>query len=176
MKILYFDAFSGISGDMTVGALLDLGLSLADLREQLAHLPLDGHSLSVTKRHVSGIAATKFDVHIETHAHGHQHRPFSAIRDMLDGSALEPAARAMALRIFTRLAEAEARVHGATVDEVTFHEVGAVDSIVDIVGTAIGMTRSVPKRSTSRRCRWVREWSRRSTARCRYRRRRRWSC
>jgi len=141
MTILYLDAFSGISGDMTVGALLDLGLSLADLRAQLAHLPLDSHSLWATTRHVNGIAATKFDVQVETHAHGHQHRPFSAIRDMLDGSALEPAARAMALRIFTKLAEAEARVHSTTVDKVTFHEVGAVDSIVDIVGTAVGVTR-----------------------------------
>jgi uncharacterized protein (TIGR00299 family) protein len=138
MRVLYFDAFSGMSGDMTVGAMLALGLPLATLRDTLATLPLDGYSVSATDRHVNGIAATKFDVNIT--ARQHAHRPFRQIRNMIEASSLDPPVQRTALKIFEKLARAEARVHGTQPDEVEFHEVGAVDSIVDIVGAALGYT------------------------------------
>jgi uncharacterized protein (TIGR00299 family) protein len=139
MKVLYIDAFSGISGDMTVGALLALGVPLEAIKQQLALLPLTGFSISTTARHVHGIGATKFNVDVATH--GHAHRAFSDIRSMLEASKLDAAARRVALAIFARLADAEGHVHGVKSEDVEFHEVGAVDSIVDIVSTAVGVTR-----------------------------------
>ena len=138
MKVLYFDAFSGISGDMTVGALLALGVPLDSVKRQLALLPLSGYAISAVTRHVHGIAATKFNVQVAPH--GHVHQPFRNIRSMLEQSPLDGTAQQLALAVFTRLAAAEARVHGVQPDDVEFHEVGAVDSIVDIVGTAVGVT------------------------------------
>jgi len=137
MKVLYVDAFAGISGDMTVGAFIDLGLSVDELRRQLQQVALSGYSLSATPRRVHGIGAVKFDVHTATH--GHAHRPFRNIRRMLEDSTLDAAVKRNALAIFAKLAEAEGRVHGVAIDEVEFHEVGAVDSIIDIVGAAIGL-------------------------------------
>ncbi len=151
MRVLYFDAFAGVSGDMTVGALLDLGLDLEHLRAELAGLPVHGYTLRAEPRLVHGIRAMKFDVDL-AHAHGHgshapaghgqghhAHRAWAEIRAMLEGSGLAPAVKERALAIFARLAEAEGAVHGVAAEAVTFHEVGAVDSIVDIVGTAIGL-------------------------------------
>jgi len=138
MKVLYIDAFSGISGDMSVGALLALGVPLDALEQQLKLLPLSGYTIGTATRHVHGIAATKFDVQVA--AHGHRHVAFRDIRRMLEDSKLEAGAQRIALAIFARLAEAEGRVHGVTADDVEFHEVGAVDSIIDIVGTAVGVT------------------------------------
>lgn len=136
MKIAYFDAFSGLSGDMTVGALLHLGVSLDALRAELAKLPLSGYQLSQTERRLSGIRATKFDVEVSEPL---GERSFRAIARMLRESDLIPQVKETALRIFTVLAEAEGRVHGVAVEAVHFHEVGAVDSIVDIVGAAFGL-------------------------------------
>ena len=138
MKVLYVDAFAGISGDMTVGALLGLGVPLERLRAELERLPIGGYTVAAEGRQVHGISAVKFDVH--TAAHGHAHRSFRTIRAMLTNGALEPAIAACALAIFTKLAEAEGRVHGVAPEDVEFHEVGAVDSIVDIVGVAVGVT------------------------------------
>lgn len=140
-RVLYFDAFSGVSGDMTVGALLSLGVELERLRSELAVLPLGGYALRAGEKLVHGIRACKFDVDVAAHEHGdsHPHRAYADIRAMLTGSALQPRVRETALAIFARLAEAEGRVHGVPADAVTFHEVGALDSIVDIVGTAIGL-------------------------------------
>lgn len=140
-RVLYFDAFSGVSGDMTVGALLSLGVELERLRSELAVLPLGGYALRAGEKLVHGIRACKFDVDVAAHEHGdsHTHRAYADIRAMLTGSALQPRVRETALAIFARLAEAEGRVHGVPADAVTFHEVGALDSIVDIVGTAIGL-------------------------------------
>jgi pyridinium-3,5-bisthiocarboxylic acid mononucleotide nickel chelatase len=138
MKVLYIDAFSGISGDMTVGALLALGVPLDLIQQQLNLLPLEGYAIRSAPRHVNGIAATKFDV--EVSAHGHTHRAFRSIRSMLESSKMEPATQRRALAIFERLAEAEGLVHGVAPDDVEFHEVGAVDSIVDIVASAAGVT------------------------------------
>lgn len=137
MKILYFDTFAGISGDMTVGALLALGLPLERLRNELAHLALGGYSIAASPHDAHGISAVKFDVTVSTHEHAH--RRFRDIRELVEGSGLQPAVKRRALTIFTKLAEAEGRVHGVAPDAVEFHEVGAIDSIVDIVGTAIGI-------------------------------------
>ncbi len=136
MKIAYFDAFSGISGDMTIGALLHLGVPLDDLQAELAKLPLSGYRLSQSIRHVSEIRATKFHVEVNEPL---VERSFRAIAQMLRDSSLIPHVKEMALRTFTILAEAEGRVHGITPGAVHFHEVGAVDSIVDIVGAAFGL-------------------------------------
>ncbi len=135
LKIAYFDAFSGISGDMVIGALLDLGLSLDLLKSEFSKLPLDGYTLRRSERVQHGIHAIKFDIGVT----GEQHeRSFRSIAAMLNASTLSDTVKTTALKIFTRLAEAEASVHNTSAEDVHFHEVGAVDSILDIVGTAIG--------------------------------------
>ncbi|HIJ89039.1 MAG TPA: nickel pincer cofactor biosynthesis protein LarC [Desulfuromonadales bacterium] len=136
MKILYLDCYAGISGDMTVGALLDLGVPLDYLRAELHKLGLPSGSfeLSTSRTERRHISALKFDVAVHDH---HTHRHFAAIDAMIAGCSLTEPVRNRAGAIFRRLAEAEAKVHGVAVEEVHFHEVGAVDSIIDIVGTAI---------------------------------------
>jgi hypothetical protein len=146
MKIAFLDAFSGISGDMTVGALLHLGLPLAAVREAIATLALADVEVDAESVFRSGIRATKFHVRVHghhpdgphAHDHGHPHRPYVEIRDLIERSRLDPAVRGRALAIFARLAEAEGRVHGVPAERVEFHEVGALDAIVDIVGAALG--------------------------------------
>jgi hypothetical protein len=153
MSLAYLDAFSGISGDMTIGALLDLGMPLDVLSGGLAPLGVAGYRLEVGTRVRSGIAATKFTVHLEgdhpdpgplAHASGHQHhhhhhRRYRDIRELLAHAALTPGVRERAQRVFHALAVAEAKIHDVTPDEVAFHEVGAIDAIVDVVGAAIGL-------------------------------------
>jgi uncharacterized protein (TIGR00299 family) protein len=153
MRTLYFDCFSGASGDMTVGALLDLGLDLNYLRTELAKLPVEGYELKATRVVRANISAMKFDVvvpkehshahghaHSHTHAHDHEHfhRKASEILDMIRSSGLNANARRIAQDIFTRLAISEGKVHHIAPEEVEFHEVGAIDSIVDTVSAAIG--------------------------------------
>ncbi len=136
MKIAYFDCTSGISGDMTLGALVDAGVDLAAIQAGIDSLGLPSCRLvsEEVKRH--GFRATKVDVqHEPEHAHRHLHH----ITDMIDAGTLTASQKELAKRIFTRLGEAEAKVHGTTVRKVHFHEVGAVDSIADIVGSAIGL-------------------------------------
>ncbi len=135
MKIAYFDCFSGISGDMVLGALVDAGADVARLEAELRRLPLTGWSLSADKVQRRGIFATQ--VKVESHEH-HHHRGLSLILDMIDQAGIAPRAADRAKRIFTRLGEAEAKVHQVPVEKIHFHEVGAVDSIIDIVGAAIG--------------------------------------
>ena len=135
MKILYVDAFAGISGDMTVGAFVDLGLPVEELQRQLHGVALSGYSIAATPRRVQGIGAIKFDVRIATH--GHAHRAFRDIRRMLEDSALDAGVTRHAVAIFTKLAEAEGRAHRVAKDHVHFHEVGVLDSFVDIVGGLI---------------------------------------
>lgn len=136
MKTLFFDCFAGISGDMTVAALLDLGVPLEALQSGLAALSLPAGSYRLeagrTSRH--GIGAMQFIVHV---AHHQPHRHYRDIAEMIDQSRLPARVKERAQLVFLRLAEAEARVHGVEIDRVHFHEVGGVDSIVDIVGTAI---------------------------------------
>ncbi len=136
MNILYLDCQSGISGDMAVGALLDLGVPLELLRAELTKLGLssDSYALSTHRTERQHVAALKFDVQVNDH---HTHRHYAGIDTMIAGSALADPVKETSRRIFRRLAEAEAKVHGVAVEDVHFHEVGAVDSIVDIVGTVI---------------------------------------
>jgi pyridinium-3,5-bisthiocarboxylic acid mononucleotide nickel chelatase len=139
MKIAYFDCMSGLSGDMTLGALVDAGVELAALQAAIDSLQLPKPvrlTSSEVKRH--GFRATKVNVeHEPEQAHRHLHH----ITDMIDASTgLTATQQDLAKRIFTRLGEAEAKVHGTTLRKVHFHEVGAIDSIADIVGAAVGIT------------------------------------
>jgi pyridinium-3,5-bisthiocarboxylic acid mononucleotide nickel chelatase len=142
VRIAYLDAFSGISGDMTVGAWLDLGLPLAAVRDAVASLALHGVAVEAERTQRAGIDATKFHVRIDHggHGHHHAHRPYADIRDLLVASRLAAPVRDRALAIFERLAEAEGGVHGVPPAAVEFHEVGALDAIVDVVGAALGVT------------------------------------
>lgn len=148
MKILYFDCFSGISGDMTLAALIDLGLPRETLEMELAKLGLNDYELKVFRGSRSGIGAMGLEVQVRAKKK-HSHRQFFHIRRMIEESALEKEVKAVSLKIFQRLAEAEAKIHGQKIEEVHFHEVGAVDSIVDIVGTAIGIQFFRPDRILS---------------------------
>ncbi|HAK60247.1 MAG TPA: nickel pincer cofactor biosynthesis protein LarC [Nitrospiraceae bacterium] len=137
MTLAYFDCFSGISGDMTLGALVDAGVSIEDLRAELAKLDLPGYEITTEKVTRSGLAATKVDVILDKKEQPARRLP--DIRTIIEKSSLSPAIKKNSMTIFERLAEAEARVHGTTIDKVHFHEVGAVDAIVDIVGSVIGL-------------------------------------
>lgn len=134
-KIAYLDTISGISGDMLLGALVDLGLPFEKLKEAIDSFSVHGLTLERKEVKKNGFRACKIDVNVP---HEHAHRHLSVILDMIDGSALTPGAKKIAQRIFKKIAEAEAKVHGTTPDEVHFHEVGAADSIADIAGTAVG--------------------------------------
>ena len=132
-RVLFFDAFSGTAGDMTIAALLDLGVPMLVVERAVAALPIDGFHLHRGHASRSGIVATTFDVHVE----GPQpERTWGAIDAMLSASALAPRVRELARAIFRRLGEAEANVHRTPIESVHFHEVGAVDAIVDVVGSA----------------------------------------
>src|SRR5215212_8571234 len=135
--LLYVDCFSGIAGDMLLGALLDADLSYETLQAGLAKLDLGGYRLDVTSKHSYGITGTKLDVLVDEAVQ--PERRLADIVALLDRSALPPWVRTTAEAVFRRLAEAEAKIHGTSIDEVHFHEVGGVDSIVDIVGGLIGL-------------------------------------
>jgi pyridinium-3,5-bisthiocarboxylic acid mononucleotide nickel chelatase len=179
MHTLYLDIFSGISGDMFLGAMLDLGLDFGELKSQLALLPLSGYELSISKGFRSGIQGTKFDVlwgdtatdhshrpdhshdhshshshshdHSHSHSHDHSHSPdhdgvssgesrnFHQITQMLQQSVYSEWVKEKSLAVFRRIAIAEGKVHGQPPEAVHFHEVGAIDSIVDIVGSCIAL-------------------------------------
>jgi len=134
-RIAYFDCFSGISGDMVLGALVDAGVDLAAIESELRKLGLEGWTISAEKVKRGQIFATHVKV---ATTEGHHHRGLSIILGRIEQAQLAPRAADRARRIFTRLAESEAKVHNLPVEKVHFHEVGAVDSIVDIVGAAIG--------------------------------------
>ncbi|MGH7278403.1 MAG: nickel pincer cofactor biosynthesis protein LarC [Candidatus Rokuibacteriota bacterium] len=137
-RVVYFDCPSGAAGDMILGALVDAGVSLPALREMLMTLPLPGWELTAREVRKGAFRATKVDVEIDRHAH-HAHRGLRDILAILESSGLPAAVKADAGRIFTRLAAAEARVHGTTPDAVHFHDVGAVDAIIDITGSVAGL-------------------------------------
>ena len=136
MRVVYFDCFAGVSGDMIVGALIDMGLDFELLTQQLSSLGLDGYEIKRRAVERSGIAATKFDVVIDQRPQ--PERTLGDINSIIVGSGLSRQSKGRALQVFERLAEAEARVHGTTAAKVHFHEVGAVDSIIDIAGAMIG--------------------------------------
>ena len=155
MKTLYYDCFAGISGDMNLAALIDLGVDEKSLVAELQKLNLEGWSIETQKASRGGICGTLLTVHCEDgahdhhHDHGHahhehshnhhrhEHRSFAYIKKIICGSALSESVKEKSLAIFSAIAEAEAKVHGKKIDDVHFHEVGAVDSIIDIVGAAI---------------------------------------
>jgi uncharacterized protein (TIGR00299 family) protein len=155
MRIAYFDCPSGAAGDMIMGALVDAGVPFETLQAELAKLRLPGFTLDRREVMKGVFRATKVDVHVHDHSHargdaGHSHalqhgehhhpdRNLGAILALIAASGLDAPVKEMAGRIFTRLAHAEARVHGTSVDEVHFHDVGAVDAIVDVVGACIGL-------------------------------------
>lgn len=134
MKTLYFDCFAGASGDMILGAMVAAGVEPDFLREQLSLLRVSGFSVEFETVNRSGLSATY--ARVET-AHEHKHRHLSDIKQIIEGSDLASAVKQRAVQIFTRLAEAEARVHNEPIDHVHFHEVGALDAIIDVVGAAI---------------------------------------
>lgn len=173
-KTVYFECLSGISGDMTIGALLDLGADVETFKNELKKLNLDGYHIEINKKSKNGIFGTKFDVvlehetphhshkeghghhehthkhHDHSHDHGHEHehhdhidshehhhRNLLKITSMIENSSLSDQVKKMSIKIFNEVAKAEAKIHNTTLNEVHFHEVGAVDSIVDIVGTAV---------------------------------------
>jgi len=176
MQTLYLDVFSGISGDMFLGALLDLGVDFREVERGLRRLKLDGYHLHVARGTKASIAGTKFDVHLDAghghshahdhgagcydgcdhdhghgngHDHGHSHehgshqhsesRDFAAIRNLIQASSLSDWVKERSLAVFDRIAVAEGKIHGVPPEQVHFHEVGAVDSIVDIVGVCLGL-------------------------------------
>ena len=136
MKICYLDAFSGISGDMTVGALLDAGAPAEALLDALRSLDT-GARYEVEKTVRGGVTASKFRVHLDTAPAKHRH--LAHILEMIDRAPLTPRAQAAASAVFLRLGEAEAGVHGVPIEKVHFHEVGAADSIADIVGACVAL-------------------------------------
>ena len=158
MKTLYLDIFSGISGDMFLGAMIDIGVDAAVLEAELAKLSLGGYQLHVGRKTKANIEGVKFDVHLlptkgdeHSHEHGHSHshshddnghsheRNFADIQSLITDSSLSGWVKEKSIAVFRRVAEAEGKVHGLPPDEVHFHEVGAVDSIVDIVGGCIAL-------------------------------------
>jgi len=134
MKTLYFDCFAGASGDMILGAMVAAGVNPDFLREQLSLLPLSGFSVNFERVNRSGLSATY--ARVET-ASEDKHRHLADIKEIIEQSGLSEKVKQRAVQIFTRLAEAEARVHNEPVDHVHFHEVGALDAIVDVIGAAI---------------------------------------
>ncbi|GMO39777.1 MAG: hypothetical protein Pg6C_00430 [Treponemataceae bacterium] len=206
MKTLHFDCFAGISGDMTLGAFIDLGVDPDYVRGELGKLRLDGWELEFTRDERCGITGTRARVHIEgchhhehhdehehhhdtehshehhhdtehehphthhhehshhnehghEHHHGHEHRDghhhehshntWKEIRHVIEDSAITGGAKRKALDIFARIAAAESRVHGVALDDIAFHEVGALDSIIDIVGAAVCLDKLAPDRITA---------------------------
>ncbi|GHU21847.1 UPF0272 protein [Spirochaetia bacterium] len=177
MKTLHFDCFAGIAGDMALGAFVDLGIDPDSLRGELAKLGLEGWNLDFVRDERCGISGTRavvdidgshdheahdveehehdphehdhHETHEHYHSHEHAHHHWSDIRALIQNASLSSGAKARALAIFGKIAEAEAQVHNKPVEEVAFHEVGALDSIIDIVGTAVCLDILKPDRITS---------------------------
>jgi uncharacterized protein (TIGR00299 family) protein len=135
MKIIGYDCFSGISGDMNLGAMIDLGVDKVYLIAELNKLNLPGWELIVQKDQRHGITGTK--VTVRQTRHEHEHRHLADIEKIIEDSALDNKTKQLSVKIFMKIAQAEATVHGISIDHVHFHEVGAVDSIIDVVGAAI---------------------------------------
>lgn len=160
MKTVYLDLFSGISGDMFIGAMLDIGVDFHQLNAELQKLHLDGYHLHVSRGKRAQIEGAKFDVHLSDHAHEHEHhddhghhhephgehehkhehgRNYTQIKQLIQHSDLSEWCKTRAIAVFERIAVAEGKIHGLPPAKVHFHEVGAVDSIVDIVGACLAL-------------------------------------
>jgi uncharacterized protein (TIGR00299 family) protein len=138
MTIAYFDCFNGAGGDMIVGALVDAGADGNELTEKLAGLGVGGYSLSIEKINKQGLAATRFHVQLDP-AQKQPHRHLKHVLAVIEAAKLPASVKEKASAIFTRLAQAEAEVHGTTIEKVHFHEVGAVDAIIDVVGAVLAL-------------------------------------
>ena len=138
-KILYLDCPSGISGDMFLAALISLGVDEELIKGEIKKLPFEGYSIDVTRESRAGISGLRFIVDDGGDARKHPHRKYAGIKEMILESELDGPVKEISLKIFNALAEAEAKVHSTTPEEVSFHEVGAVDSIIDIVGAAVAL-------------------------------------
>lgn len=162
MKILYFDCSSGISGNMTLGALLEIVGDENYLLEELKKLNIDGYKVDISKKVKNGITGTYVDVildNINNNSHEsdksderlyhHEHRNLEDINKIIDKSLLDENVKDLSKRIFLRVAKAESKVHGKSIEEIHFHEVGAIDSIIDIVGTAILINKINPDKVIS---------------------------
>jgi uncharacterized protein (TIGR00299 family) protein len=136
MRVAYLDPFSGVSGDLFLGALVDVGVPIADLQSAVDRLGVDGLKLSAAPVVRGGIGATKVDV---TYPEQHEHRHLRDIVALVEASSLPDGVRHQAIAVFRHLAEVEASVHGVDTEEVHFHEVGAADAIADVVGTVVGL-------------------------------------
>jgi len=136
MKIAYFDCFSGISGDMILGALIDLGLDLEYLKQELSKLNLLGYEIDFTKVQKNKITGIKVNIKIKAK---HKERHLSDINKLIDDSELDPEVKQKSKAIFLKLGQAEAKVHDENIENIHFHEIGAIDSILDIVGCVIGL-------------------------------------
>ena len=137
MRIAYIDCFSGISGDMFVGALIDAGLPLETLKNALLSLPLDGYSLEINREERNHLFGTRFLVNIEWEKH--EKRDMAAIKKIIQESGLSKNVKEKSIEVFETIAREEGKIHNRPPEEVHFHEVGATDSIIDIVGTVFGI-------------------------------------
>ncbi len=136
MSILYFDAFSGASGDMIIGSLIHLGLDFNYLQDELAKLPLKGYEISYHPKKMSSIEGIKFNVEYQPET---KHRHLKDIQEIITQSSLDSFVKQRSIEVFELIAIAEAKIHGTTKDKIHFHEVGAMDSIIDIVGSCIAL-------------------------------------
>ena len=136
MKLGYFECFAGASGDMILGALLDAGLDVEQLKRELGKLHLTHYDIQVKKVVKKGIGGTQVLIQV---GDDHHHRQLHHIKEIIDNSDLKIPLKQKCIEIFTRLAEAEARVHQTTIDQIHFHEVGAMDAIIDVVGAVVGV-------------------------------------
>ena len=144
MKTGYFDCFSGVSGDMILGSIVDAGLKIEELQKGLSALKIDGYKVSAYKVKKEGIEGTKVDVIIPARPAGGEEpsyslRKYKDIKAIITNSAFDDLIKERMLKVFNRLAEAEARVHGTDIEVVSFHEVGAMDAIIDVAGTILGL-------------------------------------
>ena len=136
MKIIYFDCFSGISGDMILGALFDSGLSLDLFNKELTKLPISNYEVSISKTNKNSISGTSFCLIINDNS---SHRHLKEITEIIDKSKLKKIIKDKAKSIFTKLAEVESKIHNEPIDKIHFHELGGIDTIIDIIGTLIGL-------------------------------------
>lgn len=139
MKVAYFDCFAGASGDMILGSLMDAGLSLEELRGEIAKLGLSNYYIDRKKVVKGGLSGSQALVSVDDSAHSHHHRHLHHLKEIIEKSGLDDRVKQKSISIFTALAEAEAMVHRTTVDKIHFHEVGAMDSIIDVVGSVAGL-------------------------------------
>jgi len=139
MKVAYFDCFAGASGDMILGSLIDAGLDVEQLKKEVGKLHLTHYDLGATKVTKKGMGGTQALVTVDEHHHSHHHHTLHHIEEIIEKSDLQSPIKQRGIEIFRRLAEAEAKVHRTTIDHVHFHEVGAMDAIIDVMGAVAGI-------------------------------------